>query len=95
MSFESLKHEAVGKFLSAFPASLESLKREALKAFQCASTVKAVLKNTGMLAGAALADILETVRRFFTSLRFVQNDNTLTSFAPFSMTFQCDSTVKV
>ena len=45
------------------------LKREALKAFQCASTVKAVLKNTGMLAGAALADILEAFRRFFTPLR--------------------------
>ena len=78
MSFESLKHEAVGKFLSAFPASLESLKREALKAFQCASTVKAVLKNTGMLAGAALAEILETGRRwtFTVSLksRFAQHD---------------------
>ena len=48
------------------------MKREALKAFQCASTVKAVLKNTGMLAGAAFADILETVRRFFTPIRFVQ-----------------------
>ena len=95
MSFESLKHEAVGKFLSAFPASLENLKREALKAFQCASTVKAVMENTGKAAEEAFADILETVRRFFTSLRFVQNDNTLTSFASFSMTFQCDSTVKV
>ena len=72
MSFESLKREAVGKFLSAFPASLESLKREALKAFQCASTVKAVLKNTGMLAGAALAEISVSFRRCFTSLRSVQ-----------------------
>ena len=74
MSFESLKHEAVGKFLSAFPASLESLKREALKAFQCASTVKAVLKNTGMLAGSALAEISVSFRRCFTSLRSVQHD---------------------
>ena len=74
MSVESLKHEAVGKFLSAFPASLESLKREALKAFQCASTVKAVLKNTGMLAGAALAEISVSFRRRFTSLRSVQHD---------------------
>ena len=68
MSVESLKHEAVGKFLSAFPASLESLKREALKN---------LLENTGMLAEVALADILESFMRFFTSLRFVQNDNSL------------------
>ena len=65
MSFESLKHEAVGKFLSAFPASLESLKREALKN---------LLKNTGMLAGAALAEISVSFRRCFTSLRSVQHD---------------------
>ena len=44
--------------------SFEIMKHEALKSFQCASTVKAVLKNTGMLAGEALADILETGRRW-------------------------------
>ena len=97
MSFEILKHEAVGKFLSAFPATLESLKREARQ--NCVilkrEALKNLLKNTGMLAGAALAEISVSFRRFFTSLRFVQNDNTLTSFASFSMTFQCDSTVKV
>ena len=73
MSFESLKHEAVGKFLSAFPASLESLKREALKN---------LLKNTGMLAEVVFcrysgslqeilhfaslrSDLLYKVKRFF------------------------------
>ncbi len=40
--------------LSTFTASLESLKREALKAFQCASTVKAVMENTGKAAGDGL-----------------------------------------
>ena len=40
--------------LSTFTASLESLKREALKAFQCVSTVKAVMENTGKAAGDAL-----------------------------------------
>ena len=39
--------------------------------------MKGVLKNTAMFAKVALADILETVRRFFTSLRFVQNDRLL------------------
>ena len=43
---------------------MERLKREALKACQCASTVKAVLKNTGKAAEEALADILETGRRW-------------------------------
>ena len=56
------------RVLSAFPASLESLKREALKN---------LLSDTGMFAGVAFADILETFRRFFTSLRFVQNDRHL------------------
>ena len=94
MSFEILKHEAVGKFLSAFPASLESLKREALKAFQCASTVKAVLKNTGMLAGAALAEISVSFRRWsftaslkthFASLR----SDLLYKVKRFFVIFQC------
>ena len=44
------------------------LKREALKNLQ---------QDTGMFAGLAFADILETFRRFFTSLRFVQNDRNL------------------
>ena len=44
-------------------------KPEALKAFQCASTVKAVVENIGKSAGVAFADILEAVWRFFTSLR--------------------------
>ena len=39
--------------------------------------MKGVLKNTAMFAKVALADILETVRRFFTSLRYVQNDRLL------------------
>ena len=52
-------------------------KPEALKVFQCASTVKAVMENSAMLAGDAFADILEAVWRFFTSLRSVQNDNCL------------------
>ena len=51
-----------------FPAkrgkSLSFLKHEALKAFQCASTMKADLKDTAMFAQVALADILEAVWRF-------------------------------
>ena len=43
-----------GKFLSAFPASLERLKREALKN---------LMENTGKAAEEAFAEILETVRR--------------------------------
>ena len=54
----------LSQFLKDGTASLESLKREALKAFQCASTVKAVLKNTGMLAGSALAEISVSFRRW-------------------------------
>ena len=54
------------------------LKREALKAFQCASTVKAVMTNTGMMAGEAFVETLETGRRwtFTASLksRFAQHD---------------------
>ena len=52
-----------------------------------------LLKDTAMFAKVALADILESSGD--SSLRFVQNDNTLTSFASLNMTFQCDSTVKV
>ena len=44
------------------------LKREALKAFQCASTVKAVMENTGKAAGDGLLPC------FALKSRFVQHD---------------------
>ena len=47
---------------------------------------KNLLENTGMLAEVALADILESFMRFFTSLRFVQNDNSLANCISFRMT---------
>ena len=53
---------------TTFTASLESLKREALKAFQCASTVKAVMENTGKEAGDGLLPC------FALKSRFVQHD---------------------
>ena len=55
------------------------LKREALKH---------LLKNTAMVAGEAFTGILETRRWNFTA-------PLKSHFASFSMTFQCDSTVKV
>ena len=65
MSVESAKFYRV---YYTFTASLERLKREALKAFQCASTVKAAMKNTGILA-KTLATILVFVRRCFALTR--------------------------
>ena len=51
---------------------------------ECISA-KHLLKNTAIFAKVALADILETVRRCFTSLRFVQQDNGFARFALFSI----------
>ena len=56
-----------------FTKSLVILKREALKAFQCASTVKAVMENTGKAAGDGLLPCFALKSRF--AQHDIKNEN--------------------
>ena len=63
--------------------------------FQCVSTAKVhLLTNTRMFAGVVFADILEAVMRFFTSLRFVQNDTVLPRASRFRRSSEAVKVIK-